>query len=519
MSRLLKLVVLAVAIATAAGNHTARAGETPSGTLPVMYINVYTDDSKTALNNEVIDYNLSHKDYFKYAEYWIITNGCEWMEALGAKDVGSYDDPLPLQIKARGNWTRIGFSKKPFKLKLDKKQNLLGLSPEKSKHYALLAHADDDNGFMRNFASFNLSERIGLPWTPGMQPIELVINGDYRGLYFLTESIRIEEGRINITELADDVSDRELVSGGYVVELDNYDEENQIRMYEEYCVEGQQIDMLRITWDTPEQYSELQKRFVTDQFAAINHAIGTNSDDTWTYLDLDDAARYYLVREIMCDTESYHGSTYLFRDWGEGQKWHFGPVWDAGNALRGRTDDFFYNCDPFGNTWIPSMRENATFNAKVSETWKWFMQNEYEGIEADLDEYAEHIKAAAGKDYSRWGHEQVPWGGQGVADNRDMNSKLNDVKWILDRKTAWLTGVFGDYRSGSYSEPERDQTPAAALPEYARPTSDPGAGVESIEGATGPLEIYNLQGRRVYNPVRGQIYILRRGSRSTKTVW
>ena len=82
-----------------------------SGTLPVLYINVYTDDTHTAFNNEIISKDLAHKDYFSYAEYWLDLNGCSWMEAEGAESIGSKDEPLPLEIKARGNWTRIGFSR------------------------------------------------------------------------------------------------------------------------------------------------------------------------------------------------------------------------------------------------------------------------------------------------------------------------------------------------------------------------------------------------------------------------
>ena len=134
--------------------------------------------------------------------------------------------------------------------------------------------------------------------TPAQQPIEVVINGDYRGLYFLTESIRVGDDRVPVTELDDNVSDPALVSGGYLVELDNYEEENQIRMDEKSCVPGLYCDQLRITWDTPELYSDLQKRFVTDQFTAINDRVGANSDELWAYLDLDDAARYYVVEEL-----------------------------------------------------------------------------------------------------------------------------------------------------------------------------------------------------------------------------
>lgn len=483
---------------------------TDSGTLPVLHINVYTDATHSQLNDEIISRNLNHKNYFSDAEYWFDLNGCKWLEEAGAKSIGSAEEPLPLEIKGRGNWTLRGFAKKPFKLKLGKKQALCGLS--KSKHFALLAHADDSYGYLRNFVGFNLGKRIGLPWTPAQQPIEVYINGNYRGLYFLTESIRVEPDRVNITELDDNVSDRELVSGGYLVELDNYEEDNQIRMEEKSCVDGQNLDMLRVTFDTPEVYSDLQRRFITEQFTAMNDAVGANSDQLWSYLDLDDAARYYIVEEIISNVESYHGSTYLFRDRGEGRKWHFTPLWDCGNAFNGPTNGFFYDNDPFGNTWIPSMRQNAKFNEKVRQTWLWFMQQRYRGVIADIDEYVEHITAAAKSDYRRWNGQPTPDGGQAVVDNRDMQWRRNAVVSHLESKTSWLSGVFGNAGAidPGMAEPARDTTPAAPLPDYV------GSGVENVaadnDDADAPVEYFDLMGRLLAEPAAGSIVIERRGS-------
>ncbi len=483
-----------------------------SGTLPVLYINVYTDETKTLLDNEIISKDLDHKNYFSNAEYWLDLNGCQWMEAAGAKSIGSAEAPLPLEIKARGNWTRIGFSKKPFKLKLGSKEKMLGLT--KSKHFALLAHADDNYGYLRNFTGFNLGRRIGLPWTPGQQPVEVVINGDYRGLYFLTESIRIEKDRINIAELDDNATDPALASGGYLVELDNYDGDNQIRMAEKVApgVNPPVVDMLRVTWDTPEEYSEIQKRFVTDQFTAMNDAVGTNSDDTWSYLDLDDAVRYYIVEEIISHVEAYHGSTYLFRDRGEGQKWHFSPLWDCGNAFNGTTDGFFYNHTPFGATWIPSMRANARFNDKLAETWMWFMTNGYDGLTADIETYVDHIAEAAKADRRRWQGQPTPAGGQPVADNSDIQPRKEAVLNHLERKLAFLRSQFGDYTAltAPAEEPVRDATPAAPLPDYIE------SGVEDVSADSAdtdaPAEYFDITGRPVTEPAPGSIVIERRGS-------
>lgn len=481
-----------------------------SGTLPVLYINVYDENGN--YDNEVIDRNLSHKNYFK-GEYWLDLNGCNWLSDEGAKSIGSREEPLPLEIKARGNYTRKAFSKKPFKLKLGTKQSMLGLS--KSKHFALLAHADDNKGYLRNFMGFNLGRRIGLPWTPWQQPVEVVINGDYRGLYFLTESIRVEKDRVNIAELNDNETDNSLVSGGYIVELDNYDEENQIRMPEK----GDGLpykDELRITFDTPEEYSDIQKQFITDQFTMMNDLIGVNSNDLWKYLDMDDLARYYLVEEIIAHTEAFHGSTYMFRDRGENQKWHFSPLWDCGNAFNGPDNDFFYYHSPFGATWIPSIRMNAKFNDKVKETWLWFMQNKYAGLTEDIDSYTSRIAAAAAADHQRWKNAPLPdfETPQQVSNNTDMDSRRDDVKGFLQRKINFLREKFGDYTVGTYAEPTRDNTPAASLPEYLSGLSE-----IDIEEADVQAElIYDLRGMRVKAMTPGEIYIVRCGDKYRKVI-
>lgn len=471
-----------------------------SGTLPILYINVRNENG--TYNNEIINKDLAHKNYFS-GEYWLDLNGCEWMEAEGAKSIGSKDEPLPLEIKARGNYTRIAYAKKPFKLKLGSKQKLLGMT--KSKHFALLAHADDNKGYLRNFVGFNLGKRIGLPWTPAMQPCEVVINNEYRGLYFLTESIRVESERVNIEELDDNISDPALISGGYLVELDNYDEENQIRMDEKGKYPGYK-DKLRITFDTPEVYSDLQHRFVKDQFTAMNDLIGADSDDLWKYMDMDDAARYYIVEEIISHYEAYHGSTYLFRDRGDGQKWHFSPLWDCGNAFNGSTSNWFYQGSPYGNTWIGSLCMNASFKEKVKETWLWFMSNGYEGLEKDIDEFADHVKQAAIVDHATWKNAPKPSnGGVSVADNSNMAERVNEVKKHLESKINWLKGQFGDYTVKVFPEPSRDTTPAAELPSYASAA----VGEITVPESAAIAEIFDLQGFKVSDMIPGQIYIVR----------
>lgn len=491
----------------------------PSGTLPVLYINVYNQDK--TYNDEIIDINLAHKDYFE-GEYWLDINDCEWMEDLGFKSVGSADEPLPLEIKARGNYTRTHFCKKPFKIKLGKKQNLLGLTPDKSKHYALLAHADDSYGFLRNFTGFEVAKRIGLLWTPSQQPVELVVNGDYRGLYMLTESIRVGDGRIMIEELDDLCDNKELASGGYLVELDNHPEDNNFTINEKSCVWGDRTENIAVTWDTPEEYSDLQKKFVSEQFNLMNNAIGSKNADLWKYMDMDDAVRYYIVMEICSHREAYRGSTYLARDRGEGQKWRFAPVWDFGHGFDSGTSNFLYNDRMFHNYWIASIVQNPGFQNRLKETWKWYMSNCFDGVYEAMDEYIYHIEDAAKSDWQRW--QSVPR--PNYRDSRDLQNNSNarnkyyNARGKMESKIKWLSEQWGAYDvNNPVAEPARDATPAAALPEYVRP-SDSGVNAIAPESETTAEPVYyNLQGIKESVPTPGNIYIVVRGDKVAKEVF
>ena len=150
-----------------------------SGTLPVLYIN--TEGHR----------DITSKEEYLHADWWLDAMGIEGYESLG-----SAVHPLGMQIRGRGNYTWT-LNKKPFRIKLDTKQKVLGM--KSNRHFCLMAHASW-NDFLTNTVGFELSRRIGLAYTPAQVPVEVVLNGQYIGLYFLTEKIVVGENRVNIKE-------------------------------------------------------------------------------------------------------------------------------------------------------------------------------------------------------------------------------------------------------------------------------------------------------------------------------
>ncbi|MBO7317098.1 MAG: CotH kinase family protein, partial [Bacteroidales bacterium] len=343
-----------------------------SGTVPVMFINTE--------NNAPIT---SKEDYIN-ATYYLDPMGCKDIEALGSANA-----QLPLEIRGRGNWTWNGFDKKPYRIKFASKTAILGMN--KSKHFALMANADDDLSGLRNAVGYQLARMLNMPWTPSSQPVEVVLNNEYIGLYFLTETIRVDSDRVNIVEQADNETDENAITGGWLVEIDNYDSDPHVRITEG---NGERIIF---TYKTPEELSSKQEEYLREQMTAIDKAIykKDKNSTTWEeYIDLDRLVRFYIVQEIVDNAESFHGSCYMYRDMGKNQKWMFGPVWDFGNTFRRGCGQYIYQNPPYGQTWIGEIAKFPRFQEKVKEVWLALRESNFDEIYTYIDNYVASYEKA-----------------------------------------------------------------------------------------------------------------------------
>ena len=123
-----------------------------------------------------------------------------------------------MTIKIRGN-TSAYDEKKPYKIKLQKKADLLLRGEDniyKDKNW-LLIKDETLNAKM----GFKLNELLGFEWTPQYRYVNLVINGNYKGVYMLVEAIT----RNNKCRLCVD-------DDGYIFEYDAYwwNERNRLRL-------------------------------------------------------------------------------------------------------------------------------------------------------------------------------------------------------------------------------------------------------------------------------------------------
>ena len=381
----------------------------PSNTLPVLYIETE--------GHAPVD----QKEIYIAAKAWLDASMTEEYESLG-----SAEEPLDLGIRGRGNasWTAY---KKPYKLKFDKKQEILGNA--KNKHYALLHYIGGYTSYFSEPLGFELGKRLGLAWTPNVLPVEVVLNGDYIGLYFLAETIRVDKNRVNITEQEDECTDPELVSTGWLVEIDNYADENQIVLYEPNGTK------LRLTFDTPEVLSELQLDYITNQFERLIDAVHNpdkNSDEWLEYIDAESCAKVYIVNELIRNYDAYNGSFYMHKD--DGDIWTFGPLWDLGYSLdKVATTSIMDELPPTSvPKLMPEILKYPKFIDITKDVWtKFYEEQGIDWVDNFVTDWLNRISQAVERDVERW---------PGLA-RRDVASPASAAAYFIKGNAAW----FDDY--------------------------------------------------------------------------
>lgn len=387
----------------------------PTRTLPIIYVN--TDQAQGIYDTETQ----------VPASVYIDSVVPEY------HSLGSASQPIRATIKGRGNWTWRGFDKKPYKLKFDVKQKVLGMP--NNRHWCLMACADDYLGFLKMPAGFRISKALDLRWTPRIRPVELVLNGKYQGLYFLTEHVRIASNRVHIHEQADNETHADSITGGWLVEIDNYPSENNITFTEG---NGQYI---QVSLREPEVLSNAQRQYLENQLYTLNDDLYDLSSDLPQRLDMTEAAKYYLVQEIMEDCESYHGSCFLYKDrdsLGTADKWKFGPVWDFGNAYDRHQEKWIYVNPTFEQYWIGQLNEWPEFQQAVQEQWWIYYHTQVDSVRTKIRSFANTIEQAAVRDADVWRNTQ------GYRDNSNFSDVRDRFFRRYDWRIEWLYSQWGE---------------------------------------------------------------------------
>lgn len=391
---------------------------TLSGSLPVVYLD--TQDSVS----------ISSKNYYIPASLWIDAQCTDSLPSLGSRA-----EPLPIEVKGRGNWTWFNSNKKPYKVKFATKQSPLGL--ENSRHFILMAHCEDFSGYLRNTTGFELSRLLNMPYTPREIPVELVLNGEYMGLYFLCEKIRVESGRVDIMEQASGETIPDNATGGWLLEL--ADEGNVV--ISQHQNNDPSNSKFTFVTQSPEELSPVQRAYIHDLLARADSCVYVTDkwDTGWEQiLDIHTLARFYVIHEVMENVEAFSGSLFLYKDLGWDEKLKFGPVWDFDNSYfqEGTTGDhYIFNYGthyPF--LWIKEIFKFPHFQREVRRVWEEFCSNNVlDKLLANAWQWRGMVEQAEGQDRLRW-HLYASTHG---------SEKPQEFLNVISKKVAWLNRRWG----------------------------------------------------------------------------
>lgn len=346
-----------------------------------------------------------------------IPDGEEW------KDFGESLEGSKIQIKGRGNFTWYKTDKKSYKIKFDKKTSLLGM-PE-SKHFAIISYDSFyPTLWVAPYVGMEIARLIEPGWTPRMQPVEVILNQEYKGIYLFVETIRSEKTRLNIKTQEDNNENEESLPYGWIVELDNQDDDCQIQIPSK-----NRIELLRVTYKEPEELSEVQKEWLSNEFIKLTGLIENPlefTDDQWiNHFDLESIARYMIVREVLHDIDGYSGSQYYFKDQGN-EKWVAGPFWDMELWPHEKPGWIVDNGEWSLLNWIPFMMQSPELRTTFLTIWDEFYQDKFSEI-YDIIDNLKIYQQADEVNNIRWPKEDV-----------SLDYKLEMAKARLTFNADWI---------------------------------------------------------------------------------
>ncbi len=347
-------------------------------------------------------------------------------------------------IRGRGNGS-WNMSKNPYKIKLAEKQDLFGMG--KNKQWVLLANYFD-NSMLRNQITAWIGEQTGLEFNPEGVYVDVVMNGEYLGCYYLCEQIRTGKNRVAIDELKEDDISLPEIQGGYLLEFfpDDYESPDAFE-----SARGLRLGNMAPSFNPEDGYhNDAQKNYIRTYIQQAEDAIfaedGTAEGKSYAdYLDLQSLADYWWSMEFSANGDAFRtDSAHMFKkrteaDGSEG-KLHFGPLWDFddawGCAMIEATQTIGFNNTYF--LWIDELRKKPEFREVLQERWLVLDAKLEELVREGgaLDQMASQIRDAWYRDDARWhdSHEE-----DGTTAGRSFDEEIELIRTWINLRREWIS--------------------------------------------------------------------------------
>lgn len=348
------------------GNNPAHPFPFTESNLPIMVINTngqnIVDEPKILCDMGLIDNGIGNRNHL--ADAW-----------------NNYSGKIRIEIRGSSSQS---FPKKSFgfetcdSLQNNRDVSLLGMPTE---HDWVLHASYSDKTLMRNMLSYQVANEMG-HYGPRTRYVDVVINGEYKGIYLLVESIKRDKQRVDINKLNPTENSGEDLTGGYVIKVDKTTGSGGSGWYSNYLpINHNNGEKIFFLYDEPEQDSITvqQKQYIQQYVDSFENALnGSNfMDSTLGYnrfIGNNSFIDFFFANEISKNVDGYRISSYLYKDKNKTLK--AGPVWDFdiawGNANYCGGNDttlwaYLFPCTggyqiPF---WWKRLLEDSTYTAQV----------------------------------------------------------------------------------------------------------------------------------------------------------
>jgi hypothetical protein len=303
----------------------------------------------------------------------------------------------------------------------DLKVTLLGMPSESDW---ILYAVYNDKTLLRDALAFKLSNDLGM-YGSRSRFCEVVLNGDYMGVYVFLEKIKRDKKRVDIAKLdLDDVSGDSL-TGGYIVKIDKWDgEENAYWLSKYLSVTGSTI-YYQYHYPRPANIKNEQKIYIQAYIDTVEAVLaGPQWNDPLNgyrkYLNIESFVDFFLQIELAKNVDGFRLSAFMYKDRHDKDgRLTMGPLWDFTIAYGNAN---YYNAqytngwwiDDFERTgrsdgcqipfWWKKLRGDPYFASRVNSRWQELRQNFFDSgyIDRYLDSMAVVLEEAQQRNFKRW---------------------------------------------------------------------------------------------------------------------
>lgn len=363
-------------------------------------------------------------------------------------------------IEYRGSTSQQLSPKKPFAIELrdnngnDVSRSLLGLPEEED--WVLLAPYSDKS-LMRDVLTYHLARQFSQTFVPRYRYCEVVLDGQYQGVYVLLEKIKRDKNRVNISDLKSTDNAGDAVTGGYILKIDKTSGAFSRSWNSPFQSDGSNLP-IQVEYPRAEDITPSQFDYIRQYITAFENVLqGRNFlDDAVGYrsmVNLESFVDYFIMTELSKNVDGYRLSSFFYKDKNSKDgRIVMGPLWDY-NLAYGNADyydgfrptDWQYRLSqPRTDTyripfWWGQLMKDSVFVNRVKGKWRFLRSNvlKLENINQFIDSTSTALNEAQIRNFQRW-----PIIGQKVWPNYYIGSSYRDEitslkNWIRDR-VQWL---------------------------------------------------------------------------------